>query len=107
MWCNRDTYDNLWDALVAAQSEGRALIQVNAQLNAHIEWMRVRLTQLEYERAQLLRKYMGLDIPTPSFDAPDEHPDPNQVIGFGDVGDKVAETLGITWREDGTLNYEK
>lgn len=105
MIISRKVYDDLRDSLVKSQIEANALTQVNAQLNAHIEWMRVRLTQIEYERAQLIKRYMGVDIPTPTFDAPDEHPDPNQTIDFNDVGDKMAEALGIGWNPDGTLKY--
>lgn len=107
MILSRKVYDDLRDALVKAQVEAAALTQVNAQLNAHIEWMRVRLTQLEFERAQLIKKYMGVDIPTPSFEEPDTHPDPNETFSFGDVGDKVAAELGIGWNADGTLNFGK
>lgn len=107
MILSRKAYDDLRDSLVKSQVETNALMQINAQLNAHIEWMRVRLTQLEFERAQLLKKYMGVDIPTPSFEQPDNHPDPNQTIDFGDVGDAVAAELGIGWNDDGTLNFNK
>lgn len=106
MILSRTVYQDLRDSLVKSQIETNALTQVNAQLNAHIEWMRVRLTQIEYERAQLIQRYMGITIPTPTFDAPsDSHPDPNQTIDFNDVGDKMAEELGIGWNDDGTLKY--
>ena len=107
MFLSRKAYDDLRNEWLKAHAECTALSGVNAQLNAHIEWMRVRLTQLEYERAQLLRKYMGLDVPTPTFDAPDEHPDPNQTMDFSDVGDAMADKLGIGWNPDGTLKYEE
>ena len=107
MFLSRKAYDDLRDTLVKHEIEGKALMQVNAQLNAHIEWMRVRLTQLEFERAQLIKRYMGIDIPTPSFEAPDDHPDPNQTFSFNDVGDAIAAKLGISFNPDGTLKYEK
>ena len=103
MFLSRKIYDDLRDSLVKSQVEANALIQVNAQLQAHIEWMRVRLTQLEFERAQLIRKYMGVDIPSPSFDMPENHPDPNQTIDFNDIGDAAAAALGLDWAADGTV----
>ena len=107
MFLSRQVYDDLRDSLVKSQIESAALSQVNAQLNAHIEWMRVRLTQLEFERAQLLKKYMGVDVPVPSFEQPDPSPDLNQTVDFSDIGDKMAEQLGIGWNPDGTLHYAK
>lgn len=107
MFISRTVYTDLRDSLVKAQGEANALAQVNAQLNAHIEWMRVRLTQLEFERAQLLKKYMNIDVPSPSFEQPDNQPDMNQVIGFDDVGDKIAAELGLTWNQDGSVTVQK
>jgi hypothetical protein len=105
---SRAVYTDLRDSLVKAQGEANALAQVNAQLNAHIEWMRVRLTQIEFERAQLIKRYMNVDVPTPSFEHPaDDRPDMNQVIGFDDIGDEVAAKLGISWGPDGTLQHAK
>jgi hypothetical protein len=77
-----------------------------------MEWLRVRLTQLEFERASLINRYMGISIPVPQFDEPKEKvsplTDPNQVIDFTDVGDKVAGQLGIGWDENGSYqNFNK
>lgn len=108
MFIARKIYDDLRDERVKLQVEAAALAQVNAQLNAHIEWMRVRLTQLEFERAQLLKKYMGVDVPAPSFEPASETQagtELNQTLGFGDMGDAAAAALGIGWNPDGTLNY--
>lgn len=105
MWIPSKLYAETVEAKVKAEAVRDQLIQHNVQLNAHMDWMRVRLTQLEFERAQLLKKYMNIDVPVPSFDAPAEHPDPNQTIDFNDIGDAAAEALGIGWNPDGTINY--
>lgn len=107
MFLSRKAYDDLRMEWVKAHEEASALNKANAQLNAHIEWMRVRLTQLEFERAQLIQRYMGVVIPTPSFEQPAANAiDPNQTIDFQDIGDKEASRLGIGWNPDGTLKFE-
>ena len=91
MLISRKIYDDLRDSLVKTQVEATEVAKANTQLNAHIEWMRVRLTQLEYERAQLLKKYMNLDIPTPSFVEPPSHEqfDPSVQIGRASCRERV------------------
>lgn len=109
MFLSRKVYDDLRDALVKSQVEAAALTQVNAQLNAHIEWMRVRVMQLEFERQQLIKRYMNVDIPVPQFESEafPAHPDPNETFSFNDVGNELAAKLGIDWNPDGTLRYNQ
>jgi hypothetical protein len=115
MFISRKHYDDLIEAkgalaarVSAFEAETNALrAQVIAQQTA-ADWYRVRLTQLEYERAQLIQRYMGISVPVPQFDkSVDDRPDPNQTIDFNDVGDDVAKALGIDWNPDGTLRYAK
>jgi hypothetical protein len=106
MFLSRKTYEDLRDDLRRAQARATAVDTANVQLRTHLEWLQVRLTQLEYERAQLLKKYMNLDIPTPSFEPPSDTPDPNQTMDFNDMGDDAASALGITYNPDGTLNFD-
>ena len=107
MIISRQAYEDMRDERQRGAIEVNALTQVNAQLNAHIEWMRVRITQLEFERAQLLHKYMGIDMPVPTFEPSSNIPFPNAPIDFSDVGDETAEKLGLGWADDGTLVNKK
>lgn len=107
MFIARYIYDMLNERAIKAEAIRDSLTLQNAALNAHMDWMRIRLTQLEFERAGLIQKYMGVSVPVPSFDKPEEHPDPNQTMDFSDVGDEEAKRLGISWNPDGTLSYAK
>jgi hypothetical protein len=106
MFLSRKTYEYLRDDLRTAQARAAAFEITNTQLRTHLEWLQVRLTQLEYERAQLLKKYMNLDIPTPTFEPPSDTPDPNQTMDFNDMGDEAASALGVSYNPDGTLNFD-
>jgi hypothetical protein len=105
----RHVYDALNARAIKAEAIVSQLQNENANLNAQMEWLRVRLTQLEFERASLINRYMGITIPVPQFEHANERvaplTDPNQTIDFSDIGDEEAAKLGISWRPDGTLNY--
>jgi hypothetical protein len=106
MIISRTTYDHMREDTIKAQVEARVLSEQNRALQTTIDWLRVRVNQVEKERAQLLFNYTGVKIETPSIEAapPSGHP-LNQVPHFNDVGDKEAARLGITWNPDGTLHY--
>ncbi len=105
MFLARSDYDLLRDERTKALAQVTALTQVNAQLVAQVDWMRVRMTELSIERAQMLSKYMGLNVPVPTFEDQTATPgfDPNQTIDFADMGDAAAAKMGIDWNTDGTL----
>ena len=104
MWLNRETYDDLRLDLTKNHEEARILAEQNHHLTTTMEWFRVRITQLEQERAQLLFNYTGVKVPTPRIEyehaAEAAHP-PH----FRDVGDAEAARLGISWDEAGNLVY--
>lgn len=107
MFISRKVYDDLRFALLEAQSEWRALGQTNAQLTAHIEWMRIRITELSLERAAMMKRYLNIDIPVASFEEERVPFSPDETISFNDVGDEVAAKLGIGWTSEGTVEYSK
>jgi hypothetical protein len=106
MWISRKTYDDL--RLDAAKCNAVCTEQARtiATLQATLDWFRVRITQLEIERAQLLFNYTGVKVPTPEIQ---RAPDPGQQLHalphFNDVGDDEAKRLGIGWNDDGTVRY--
>ena len=108
MWIPRQTFDSVNEARVKAEAAVHAVEIQNAQLTTHIEWMRARLTQIEFERAQLIQRYMGITMPVPAFeDTTTTHPDPNATLDFNDVGDAEAARMGIAWNSDGTTYIKK
>lgn len=111
MWVDRISWQALNDRTVAAEAVRAQLDRHNTALEASLDWMRVRLTQLEHERAQLIYQLLGIKVPVPEiaqapkpsrtgFDSP-----LNETISFEDVGDEVAAKLGISHNADGTLRY--
>ena len=117
MWIPKHVYRELEDAharareaFVAANIVREVLERHNAALTTTVDWFRVRISQLEMERAQLLFNYTGVKVATPSIE---RVPDPveghplNQTVHFGDVGDREAAKLGIRWNQDGTLKYDR
>jgi hypothetical protein len=106
VWIPSKLYADTIEAKVKAEAVRDQFALHNAQLQAHMDWLRIRVTGLEMERAQLLKKYMNLDVPVPQWETPDTRVDPNtQVLDFNDMGDAAAAALGLSWNPDGTINY--
>jgi len=107
MFIPRHVYDALNNRAVHAEAIEKHLQTENASLTAHVAWMQVRLTELSMERAMMLKRYLNIDVPVPSFEQVDNHPDMNQTIDFNDIGDKAAAALGLDWDADGNLTHTK
>lgn len=111
MWIDRKTYDDLRLQLAQKSGENVVLNQNYTALMTTLDWLRVRVTQLEMERAQLIFNYTGVKMPTPVIKN-ESKPDPalnpmTQTPNFNDIGDEEAAKLGIGWADDGTLTYAK
>ena len=107
MWIDRKLYDDLRLDHVKSNEEARVLSEQNRALQTTLDWLRVRVTQLEMERAQLLYNFMGIKIPTPRIETAGEA-DPhslNAVPNFDDMGDAEASKMGVGWNLDGTVSY--
>jgi hypothetical protein len=111
MWLSRAVYATEHDARIKAESINAAIVTHNAALKTTADWLMMRLTQLEMQNAQLLKTYLGVTIPVPSFE-----PDTprisasdilNQTMSFDDMGDAAAVAAGIDWDEQGELIYGK
>ena len=111
MWLDRKTYDDLRLDAAKRSTECQVLQQQNTALMTTLDWLRVRVTQLEMERAQLLWNYTGVKIPTPVINKIDpERPETNpmtQIPNFNDMGDVEAAKLGVGWDSNGELVYAK
>jgi len=110
VWIDRKTYDDLRLDVAKNNTECRVLSEQNRALQTTLDWFRVRISQLEHERAQLLFNYTGVKVAVPSIErAPnsDVAQALQSVQGFDDVGDADAAKLGIGWNADGTLRYSE
>ena len=112
MWIDRQTYDDL--RLDAAEARGakQALERQVSALDTTMDWMRVRVNQLEEERAQLLFTYTGVKVSVPKISrAPEIDPTPyrrtmDEMPSFEDVGNEAAAALGLSWNPDGTMSVK-
>lgn len=86
--------------------------EANKVLQVNLDWFRVRLTQVEAERAKLLYLHTGVKMETPSFERSTPEDDqqrsalPDMIAGFAgfqDVGDEEARKLGIEWDDEGKI----
>ena len=108
MWISRTTYTDLRESYIKANEEAKVLASQIRAYETTQDWFRVRITQLEHERAALVQNYMGVTLPVPSIE---RAPEPNKespyhpVPHFNDVGDAEAKKLGITWNPDGSVSY--
>ena len=111
MWIERKLFMDLIQKESVARGELAALQTRFAAQDSMVDWFRIRLTQLEKERAQMILKYTGVAIETPVFAKEPEQTPLDQVLGevstFDDVGDEIAAKMGIGWKQDGTLDYTR
>lgn len=108
MIVSREAFDTLRFDLAKAQTECRVLAEQNRALQTTQDWFRVRITQLEHERAQLFYNYTGVKIAAPEIvPTPTLHNHPLMSMpSFEDVGDSEAARLGVAHDDDGTLKIE-
>lgn len=114
MWITRQAYDDMREDLVTAQAEAKAQKDANATVVAALDWMRVRTTSLEKERAVLLEKFYDIKIPVPEYHKPTPAEGPfgtgqmhDLAQMFDGMNDAEAAKEGITHDETGRLVYTK
>ena len=105
MWISRRAFEQLTAERIQASERARVLSDQNTAIKAMNDWLRLYVQRIEHERAILMKKYMGIIVPTPTFAEPEQ--DDRDLLGgtslFQDVGDEQAKKLGIDWADDGTL----
>lgn len=110
MWINKFVYETMRvksqadDILLANAREQNKVLQVS------MDWLRVRVTQLERERAVMVEKFYGVTIAVPEIiSAPDPFANHPGMSGFdfNDVGDEEAMRLGIGHNSEGAVVYSK
>lgn len=107
MWIDRKVYDVLRLDYTKANEECKALAGSNHSLQTTLDWLMVRVTQLERERQQLLLQYTGVkvEIPVITRQPIDASVPIDALPNFDDMGDDQAKKLGIGWNKDGTVSY--
>lgn len=110
MWLNRKVYDDLRDKLVGAEAEARGQAAALITVQANLDFMRVRLNQLEQERAILIERMFGVKVPVPQIEKardPFEKNPFNEVFSFNGLDDNAAAALGISHDNEGKLVYTR
>jgi hypothetical protein len=111
VYLSRQAYQDLKDELTQARADIRAQVDANKVLQTNMDWFRLRITQIEKERAQLIHHALGVKIPTPEFEvSPDaakqqffqDHPFHQDDI-FRGLSDAEARKQGIELDAEGRL----
>ena len=110
MWIGKEVWLAWNKELAEARAEARIQLEGNKVLQVNMDWLRVRINQLEHERAVLIENYMGVKVSPPRLSSPDDAKafnDPAQFDPFADIGDKEAERMGIGFNLDGSIAYRE
>lgn len=113
MWIKQQTFERLIEERAEASGRVQSLIeQVSAQ-KATVEWLMLRLSQVEHERAILTETFLGVKLPVPVIKSA---PSPastitaddllNSMPSFEDMGDDAAAAAGISWDEHSRVVYK-
>lgn len=117
MWTNRAVFEE-HDARMHAGNVERArllaenigLRESNKVLQTNMDWMRMRMTQLEKQNAQYIYQIAGVKVPTPEFVPAINLADAASTMSeladvFEDMSDERASKLGISLTPDGLVKY--
>jgi len=120
MWCDRRTYEALVVELAEQRTKREAAEKQLGLTQQTLEWLRVQVNTLQYERASLLARVTGAPVMVPTLRSDDSSPisppvgQPkvptdqffNQLASlFEDPGDDLASKSGITHDETGAVVY--
>jgi len=95
---SKDSVDSLRVDLAALSAERDILKTQLVIANTNAEWFRMKINQLEVEKATLMQKAYNVQVPIPEIIRPLSHDilrDPKS-FSFEDLGDEVAGKLGIS-----------
>ncbi len=92
---SRETFDDLREEAAALKAEARAHEGELASLRANNDFYRIRINQLELERAQLLEKAYGVKTVVPEI-VGRAQPLPELTPSmFEDMGEVMAKQVGL------------
>lgn len=131
MWIDKASFVKLIEQVATANAEAKVLSEQCRAHQTSIDWMRVRVNQLEMERAELFKRVTAIRIPVPEIQTVETNPamssrsgnalmppmtredlenqmkrNLNEMPSFEDPGNERAAKLGIFNNDDGTVRYE-
>lgn len=94
---SKDSVDALREELAATRADRDAIKEQLLFVKSNFEWLRLKVNQLEVEKAALLQKAIGIPIPAPeivsrSINGQDFDP---KNLSFDDIGEDMARKLGF------------
>ena len=93
---SKESVDSLRQELSAIRAERDTLKHQLTVTQTQFDWLRLRVNQLEFERAQLLEKATGVKTTIPEIiRQPSQVDNMINAFSFEDVGDDVAKKLGL------------
>lgn len=97
---SQDTITAQREELAAIRVERDSLKSQLATAKANFDWLAQRVNGLEIERAQLIRKAYGIDVPVPEIVRTAQQLPSNAVLKldtslFEDMGDQAAKEQGF------------
>ena len=108
MWISSAVFESLVADRAKAEGKSHAQELEVVALKGTMEWMIVRLNQLEHERAVMIQQYMGVRIAAPSIESTRSEVESATFMNtsadlFSDVGDAEANRLGLGWNDQGEM----
>lgn len=133
MWLRRQDYDRLTNELADARGARDVLRRELAIRQQNVDWLTSHVNRLELERAELLKRVLNITLPVPVIARePESHPELAHALGLGqpiperprpegedpgvaaaamglssfeDMGDTLAERLGVGHDSAGNVKY--
>ena len=93
----KESVSALREEVAALRVERDALRTELISVKSNWEWSRVKINQLEYERAALLEKAYNIKLPVPEIARTASNYDLESFsqFAFEDLGDETAKKLGL------------
>jgi len=114
MWIDRKIYEDMKTEMAVALAQAATLDKQNGMLQTHLDWLRLRVNQLEQERAQLYFRVADIKISTPVIEQvapmskqPRVGSPFHEMPSFEDMGDDEAREQGVGHDSAGNLVFTR